>query len=233
MNIVTKTIICLFFLTIFSGHAWTQIRFISSQKDIGIIQANGDILKINYTFKNESTKPVAIARIASSCGCTIPSFDKRPVLAGQQGNITVSFNPVGIDGFFKKQISVYLSGSKQPIHLYLSGKVLPAENLKPGYHYAIGVLQFRNIRSTLQASSGKTVMRTFPLINTSSQLVTVSLNCDIKEIAFEENEFTLSPNERKELAVYFSPKTSATMRIRIIKAHEEKQKIALKVVPDL
>lgn len=233
---IKKTLACLFFFTAslsYTPSLFSQVRFNSLQKNIGTVQANGDILKINYTFKNESTQPMAIARIASSCGCAIPSFDKRPVPAGQQGHITLSFNPVGIEGFFKKRISVYFSGTQQPIHLYLSGKVLPVENLKPGYHYAIGVLQFRNIRTTLKASSGQTTMRTFSLTNSSNQPVTVSLNCHIKEITFEEDEFTLSPGEQKKLVVYFSPQNSGTLHIRIIKGHEEKQKVALKVVPDL
>lgn len=93
MNIVKMTFTrILFFLLLFaySSHISSQIQFCTSQKNLGTIQANGDIFKVDYTFKNESTQPVAIARIASSCGCTIPSFDKRPIQAGQSGHILVS-----------------------------------------------------------------------------------------------------------------------------------------------
>ncbi len=236
MNIVKMTFTrILFFLLLFaySSHISSQIQFCTSQKDLGTIQANGDIFKVDYTFKNESTQPVAIARIASSCGCTIPSFDKRPIQAGQSGHILVSFNPTGINGFFKKQISVYFSGSTQPVHLYLSGKVIPTPHLRPGYHYAIGDLQFRNVRSSLKASTGQTTMRTFPLLNTSQQALKVTLSCSIKGISFEKNEFTLSPEERQELVVYFSPDTSQTIRIRITGEQADKQKVALKIIPDL
>lgn len=230
---IIKTFTCLLFFIIASEHIDSQVIFDSKSKQTGTIQSNGDILKINYTFKNESAQPVAIARIVSSCGCTIPSFEKRPIQAGQQGKIVVSFNPVGINGFFKKQISVYFSNSKQPVHLYLSGEVISTQNLEPGYHYAIGPLQFRNIRSSLKASAGQTTMRAFLILNTSNTSTTVSLSSNLKDIFFEEEHFTLSPKEQKELIVYFSPKTSRTIRIRITKEEANKQKIALKVVPDL
>lgn len=227
------TYLLFFIITNYATQAFAQVKFYSSQKNIGTIQPNGDILKINYPFKNESEQPIAISRIIPSCGCTIPHFEKKPIQSGQQGNILISFNPAGINGFFKKQISVYFSNSPRPIQLYLSGKVISTNDLKPGYHYAIGALQFRNIRSSLQATAGQTTMRTFPLLNTSSQTIKVTLSSNIKGLYFEENTFTLAPNEHKELSVYFSPEISETIHIRIIKGQVDKQKIALKIILDL
>lgn len=216
----------------YSNQISSQIVFKTYSQEIGTIQSNGDIQKINYTFKNNSKHPTAITRIASNCGCTTPSFDKRPIQTGEQRTIQVSFNPIGIKGYFKKQITVYFADSKNPVHLYLSGNVIAPENLIDGYHYVLGKLQLKNIRATLQASEGQTFMRTFPLINATAQPVKVTLSSDIEGILFEEAQITLAGHETYELPIYFSPKKSQLVSIRIIEKKTINNEVALKVIKD-
>lgn len=209
-----------------------QVVFKTYKQEIGTIQSNGNIQKINYTFKNNSKHPTAITRIASNCGCTTPSFDKRPIQIGEQRTIQVAFNPIGIKGYFKKQITVYFADSKNPVHLYLSGNVIVPENLIDGYHYVLGKLQFKNIRATLQASEGQTFMRTFPLINATAQPVKITLSSDIEGILFEETQITLAGHEAYELPIYFSPKKSQQVSIRLIEKKTTNNEVALKVIKD-
>lgn len=215
-----------------SNQIFAQITFKTEHQEIGTIQANGDIKKINYTFKNESKHATAITRIASNCGCTTTLFDKSPIPAGQQRTIQVSFNSTGINGYFKKEITVYFTGNEKPIHLYLSGHVISLENLIKGYHYVLGKLQFRNIRTTLQASKGQTFMRTLPLINATEQPLKLNLTSDIEGLSFEKPQVILSGKETYELPIYFSPKETQRISIRIIEEKTTNNEVALKVIKD-
>ena len=58
----------------------SQIEFHVIDKSLGIINQNGDIHQIEYTFINNTNKPIAISHVATSCGCAMPSYDKKPVM---------------------------------------------------------------------------------------------------------------------------------------------------------
>lgn len=85
---------------------YTSLQWLDSSKSLGTITA-GDVLKINYKFKNTGTKPLIIEKVQPGCGCTIADYPKEPIGPGQVGEIKAEFDSHGKEGMQKKNISVF------------------------------------------------------------------------------------------------------------------------------
>lgn len=105
-----------------------QIEWTSTQHDFGTIHASGGKVKAEYTFVNASSEPVAIISVTNGgCGCTVPSFPKKPVAAKDKGTITITFDPARFKGEFKRQVTVtFMIGNKRvKSRLRFSGSIIP------------------------------------------------------------------------------------------------------------
>jgi hypothetical protein len=94
-----------------------------------------------FKFTNKSAKPVVIYNVISSCGCTTPSWTKKPVPAGASGEIKVTFLNDQGPYPFDKSLTVYSSLSRKPIILRIRGIVYPkGKSLTESYPVALGPL---------------------------------------------------------------------------------------------
>ncbi len=73
--------------------------------DFGNI-TEGAKVKYTFTFTNKGTEPAMITSATASCGCTVPSYSKEPVLVGKEGTITAIFDSSGKHGNQTKTITV-------------------------------------------------------------------------------------------------------------------------------
>ena len=97
-------------------------EFESETIDYGTINKDEDGNR-TFVFVNKGNAPILISNIKSSCGCTVPSFSKTPILPGESGEIKVKYATSRV-GSFSKTITV-LSNSDQPQkQLKIKGKVL-------------------------------------------------------------------------------------------------------------
>jgi predicted small secreted protein len=80
-------------------------KFVEIEHDFGkIIQ--GESVSYDFKFTNTGKSDLIIVDVSTSCGCTVPSFPKTPIRAGETGVIKVSFNSAGKFGFQAKNILV-------------------------------------------------------------------------------------------------------------------------------
>ena len=77
--------------------------------DFGTIK-EGEKVSHKYHFKNTGDAPLLIANVVASCGCTIPSYPKEPILPGQEGDIEVLFNSRNKKGMQNKSVMIYSNG---------------------------------------------------------------------------------------------------------------------------
>lgn len=77
-----------------------------------------------FTFKNEGKVPIIIIGSSASCGCTTPKYSDKPILPGEEGQITVTYSTIGRIGVFEKQIRVYTNLADEPLILVIKGDVL-------------------------------------------------------------------------------------------------------------
>ena len=84
--------------------AQAKIEFIKTTHNYDTIIQGSDG-RCTFTFLNNGNEPLVISSVSTSCGCTIPEFDKKPVFPGKTGHIRVSYN-TELLGKFKKTIVV-------------------------------------------------------------------------------------------------------------------------------
>ena len=104
------TSILVLFLISFSIQA-QEFKFEKETIDYGAINksANGERV---FMFTNIGDAPLIIARIQSSCGCTVPKKPEKPVMPGEKGEIKVSYDTKRVGGF-SKSITIF-SNAKNP-----------------------------------------------------------------------------------------------------------------------
>lgn len=73
----------------------------------------GEKVKHVFTFVNTGDAPLIIEKTGKSCGCTVPSFSKEPVMPGDTGKITVEFNSMGKHGAQVKTVTVHYNNMER------------------------------------------------------------------------------------------------------------------------
>ncbi len=87
-----------------SSKKGAMIEFNTSIIDYDTI-TEGAKKNVCFQFTNTGDEPLIISSVISSCGCTTPSFDAKPVMPGKTGKITVKYN-TSLIGAFRKTIVV-------------------------------------------------------------------------------------------------------------------------------
>lgn len=104
-----------------------DIEFAQTVYDFGSIPEDGGPVSFKFRFTNTGDAPLVILSARASCGCTRPSYPKKPVKPGETGEIKVTYLPANRPGEFAKEVTVKtnISGKKKKIRLGISGVVIP------------------------------------------------------------------------------------------------------------
>ena len=74
---------------------FTTIEWLDSTvKDLGQIK-EGQVVEVSYRFKNTGDKPLIIAGVSASCGCTVPEKPEKPIAPGREDVIKAKFDSKG------------------------------------------------------------------------------------------------------------------------------------------
>lgn len=99
-----------------------DIKFDKITYNFGTFSENNPIQKVTFTFTNIGNAPLVINQVVASCGCTVPSYEKRPVAPGQKGSINITYNGTGkFPGHFKKSITIRTNAKTEMTRLYIEG----------------------------------------------------------------------------------------------------------------
>ncbi|MDR2885594.1 MAG: DUF1573 domain-containing protein [Rikenellaceae bacterium] len=137
MTLARHILLTLTALTLLAGGpcAGQTLDFAHKTWDFGSIQETGGNVKHTFTFTNPGPGPVVIERVEVSCGCTTTYFSKKPVMAGKQGHITVTYDPLNRPGPFNKTAVVTANNRSLQVILSVTGNVIervrPVEELFP------------------------------------------------------------------------------------------------------
>jgi hypothetical protein len=82
--------------------------------------------KVSYVFKfdNAGTADLVIASALTTCGCTVPEYDTKPIAPGGSGNLEVVFDTSGKDGMQTKTITVKSNAEKPVVILKITAEVI-------------------------------------------------------------------------------------------------------------
>ena len=100
----------------FSGDTGNvKIVFREYEHDFGKV-SEGEKVSCLFTFVNQGTSNLVIRSATTSCGCTVPEYDTKPIAPGGTGNLEVVFDTSGRNGKQTKTITVK-SNAKTPVVL--------------------------------------------------------------------------------------------------------------------
>lgn len=99
------------------------MTFESTQVDYGDIEQHSDPLR-TFHFTNTGNAPLIIKHAKGSCGCTVPTYPKEPILPNEAGVIEVRYDTKRI-GPFKKSVSLTTNEEGPKKVLTIKGKVAP------------------------------------------------------------------------------------------------------------
>lgn len=147
------------------------VKFDRTVYDFGDILVSDGAKECSFSFTNIGKEPVVINRVISSCGCTEPSWTKKPIRPGEKGEIKVTYKNDQGPYPFNKTITTYISGLDKPVPLRIKGVAYEKEkSLKELYPYAVGSLGFREeVQDMGQIEQGLSKSEEIKVANISSK----------------------------------------------------------------
>ncbi|MCM1110547.1 MAG: DUF1573 domain-containing protein [Clostridium sp.] len=129
----------LFILAAFAALLWlplsatgaekdSPLTFETTNHDFGTVHASKGEVSYEFKFTNTSSEPVAILMVTNGgCGCTTPSYPKKPIEPGKSASIKITFSPAGRQGEFNREVKVRYAAAKKKgkLSLTFSGVVVP------------------------------------------------------------------------------------------------------------
>lgn len=110
-------------LSISAQEKKAAILFENDVVDYGEVAHGSDGVR-TFKFENTGDDVLIIARVYSTCGCTVPKKPEAPIQPGESGEIEVKYDTKRV-GPIRKTITVYSNASEVPYTLKIKGTVLP------------------------------------------------------------------------------------------------------------
>lgn len=99
-----------------------EISFAKTVHDYGTIFVQGDG-NCEFEFTNTGKEPLILSSVKSSCGCTVPSWPREPILPGKKESIKVKYD-TGRLGPINKSITVLSNAKTSSVVLRISGNII-------------------------------------------------------------------------------------------------------------
>ncbi|TXG35709.1 DUF1573 domain-containing protein [Seonamhaeicola maritimus] len=99
-----------------------KIEFKTDTIDYGTIEKGSDGVRV-FEFTNTGDAPLIISNVKSSCGCTIPSKPKDPIMPGKTGEIKVKYDTNRVNPI-RKTITVISNADTPTVALKIKGLVV-------------------------------------------------------------------------------------------------------------
>lgn len=78
---------------------------------------------VHFVFRNETSRPIVIDNVRTTCGCTAPDWDDSPIQPMATDTISIEYD-ARRTGYFEKKIKVFFDGVKKPELLSIEGEVV-------------------------------------------------------------------------------------------------------------
>jgi hypothetical protein len=98
-----------------------EISFEKTVHDYGTIPFGGNGV-CTFKFTNTGKEPLILSQPQSSCGCTVPTWPKEPVLPGDSEEIQVTYNTKRA-GPINKTVTIRSNAKTNTVVLRITGKV--------------------------------------------------------------------------------------------------------------
>ncbi len=99
-----------------------DFKFDKEEYSFGTI-TQGESVTYEFNFTNAGSEPIIITKAEGSCGCTVPTYPKEPIMKGQKSAIKVTFNSAGKMGVIDKTVTLTSNAKENPMILHIKGTV--------------------------------------------------------------------------------------------------------------
>ncbi|NJM25835.1 MAG: DUF1573 domain-containing protein [Bacteroidia bacterium] len=120
-----------------------SLQFREESFDFGQVPEEGGPVTHEFTFTNNTARPVKILTVKASCGCTTPDWSKDPIMPGKTGFVQARYNPQGRPGYFNKSLTVTTDMDTNPITLQIKGQVSASTASKNATEFQAAVGNWR------------------------------------------------------------------------------------------
>lgn len=104
-----------------------RMTFKETEHDFGKV-IDGELVRYSYRYTNTGKSDLIISKVSTSCGCTVPTYDKTPLPPGESSLIEVIFDSRGKKGFQNKTITVLANTVPNKTVLRLKANIVSPEN---------------------------------------------------------------------------------------------------------
>ncbi len=135
-----KTLVTLFFLAALSVQVNAQqmsmnnTTYVNADAHAGVFDFKTEVvdygkIKKNsngerfFEFTNTGKSPIIISHVKASCGCTVPTKPKEPILPGESAKIGVKYD-TGRMGSFMKTITIISNASEAKKQVKIKGNIV-------------------------------------------------------------------------------------------------------------
>ena len=102
-----------------------DVEFATKIIDLGTLTTEDDPQVVRLTFTNTGDIPLVVTEVRTSCSCTTVQHDRRRVLPGERGTITVTMNPSSAPiGSFYRVIQVFSTAVSGTQHITLKAEII-------------------------------------------------------------------------------------------------------------
>jgi len=214
-----KRLILLFCLAVGGGFmiknyaqfAEPSISFNKTSHNFGNINELDGIKSYEFEFINNGSQPLILYDVTSTCGCTIPEWNKEPIPPGGKGKIKVTFDPHGRPGAFRKPVNVKSNARESAVTLYIVGMVNPKPRTVaddfPSRYGKIRLSTNHVSMMTLLKSQVKT--DTVEFFNDSDSVVTLTFADVPAHLSLKAQPASVEPKKRGVIYVTYDAKKNS------------------------
>jgi hypothetical protein len=113
------------------------IKFNKTVHDFGEL-TQGDKAEVEFVFTNTGDAPLLLSNVRSTCGCTVPTWPREPVMPNTTASIKVKYDSNRIGGI-NKQVTVESNATNGAVYLKVTGniskkpeEIMPFQNFDNG-----------------------------------------------------------------------------------------------------
>ncbi|MEZ4948774.1 MAG: DUF1573 domain-containing protein [Saprospiraceae bacterium] len=99
-----------------------MMEFEMTEIDYGTIEQGGEPLRV-FKFTNTGNEPLVIKNAKGSCGCTVPTWPREPIMPGESSAIEVRYDTNRVGPFTKRVTLTTNENGENTRVLTIKGKV--------------------------------------------------------------------------------------------------------------
>lgn len=168
--------------------------------DFGTIRETDGPVTHRFVCRNEGEHPEVILQVTTTCGCTTPRYTRKPILPGEEAEITVTYDPASRPGNFSRELAVFTADRRIAAKLRITGSVIGRPKT-PEELYPIdcgdGLRLEDNFHAFTYIYNGRTSVATIGYANLSDKPLTLELRPEeASGLLQADYPRRIAPNER-------------------------------------